>query len=304
MSASLAQRMARLLPAAAPPTPAHGAATPGVDALTELIARIERLHGGKHLAAPAAAPVAELAAALDGELLEGGIVRVRRNYPLTHRHGDQALGQLAACTQDHAGALRWPRRIAPQRLLFFDTETTGLAGGSGTLAFMVGVGRLAGASFVLTQYFMQNFAAEAALLAALAGEIYAESVLVSFNGRSFDAPLIATRCQLARRPDPLAALPHLDLLHALRRAAAGQLPNCRLQSAEAALLGLTRKDDLPGQLAPRAWTRWLGERRADWLAALAQHNRDDILSLAVLLPLLAGEPARLCEAPAPLRRRA
>ncbi|MBL8484593.1 MAG: ribonuclease H-like domain-containing protein [Rhodocyclaceae bacterium] len=302
MSASFAERMARLVPAAPQHTPAPAAARAG--ALAAVIARLERLHGARRERAPGATPAASLAAALDGESIDGGIVRLRRNYPLAYRHGDQPLARLAGCSQDHAGALRWPRRIAPAQLLFFDTETTGLAGGSGTLAFMLGVGRLCGANFVLTQYLMPTFAAEPALLAALAGEIRADSVLVSFNGRSFDASLIATRCRLARRPDPLAGLPHLDLLHALRRAAAGQLPNCRLQSAETGLLGLARSDDLPGQLAPRAWTRWLGENRADWLAALARHNRDDILSLAVLLPRLAGEPARLCEPAVPLRRSA
>ena len=120
-----------------------------------------------------------------------------------------------------------------------------------------------------------------------AGDWLAEAeALVSFNGRSFDAPLLTTRYRLAGQPDPLAGREHIDLLHPTRRAFGKRWPDCRLQTAERQLLGFHRVGDLPGAEVPEAWFEFVRFGFATRLPALLEHNRHDLLSLAVLLPAL------------------
>lgn len=238
----------------------------------------------------------ELAARLGGRLSMPGLIEIEYRHPLSVPHGCRALDMLAAPDLDWltgpsaAGAGR-------ARLVFIDTETTGLAGGTGTLAFLVGVARVKGTALVVTQWLITRFCAEPALLAALlealgrgpAGNPSAQGTveLVSYNGKSFDLPLLCTRLRMARMGAGLAGLAHHDLLHPLRTAFARRWPDCRLQTAERLLLGLERTDDLPGHRIPAVWADFVqfGETRE--LAALVQHNRIDLLSLAALLPALA-----------------
>ena len=126
---------------------------------------------------------------------------------------------------------------------------------------------------------------------------------VSYNGKSFDLPLLATRLALARLAPLPAFRPHADLLHAVRVAYARHWPDCRLATAEARLLGRTRDNDLPGHAVPAAWTAFLREGDLRALPGLLLHNRLDLVSLAELLPglgtrvpvatALIGEPAKL-----------
>ena len=110
-----------------------------------------------------------------------------------------------------------------------------------------------------------------------------EEVLVSYNGKSYDAPLLATRYRLARRTFPLMGLVHLDLLHPVRRRYRGRWPNCRLATVERELLGVVREHDLPGSEAPRAWLEFLRGGSAVDLRRVGDHNRQDLCSLAGLL---------------------
>ncbi len=178
--------------------------------------------------------------------------------------------------------------IARIRLLCFDTETTGLAGGTGTRAFMIGAADWQGNELRVRQLTMTKMAAEPAMLRTFAGWVDDATVLVSYNGKSYDAPLLNTRYRLARLYSPLPGLAHLDLLHPVRRRWRGVWPNCRLATAERQLLNVVREDDLPGSEAPRAWLDYLRGGSAANLRRVAEHNCQDLRSLAGVLGHLAG----------------
>ncbi|MGY3038723.1 uncharacterized protein YprB with RNaseH-like and TPR domain [Rhodanobacter sp. TND4EL1] len=173
------------------------------------------------------------------------------------------------------------------RLLHFDTETTGLAGGTGTRAFMIGAADWVDGRFRIRQLTITTMAAETAMLRTFAEWLSDDTVLVSYNGKCYDAPLLATRYRLARLPNPLAGLGHLDLLHPVRRHWKHQWENCRLATAERQLLGVVREDDLPGSEAPAAWLSYLRGGSARNLRRVAAHNAQDLKSLAGVLLRMA-----------------
>ena len=254
-------------------------ATPGLDDLRRIIRRIE----GRQAPRPAARPVE---AVLGGEVVDTGqgtLVVVRREYPLTHVHGRQPLAAALAAPLDLLSRVTRAEAPVTQRhgLLFLDTETTGLAGGTGTYAFLVGAALLEADRVVVTQYFMRDLDEEPALLAALGPLLERATGLVTFNGAGFDLPLLETRFVLARRRWP-AALPHLDLLWPARRVWTACLPDCRLATLEREVFGLARESDVAGGLIPALYFEFLRSRRAERLAPVFAHNRDDLLSLVAL----------------------
>src|SRR5690606_31598786 len=131
------------------------------------------------------------------------------------------------------------------RMVFLDTETTGLAGGTGTVAFLIGLGRVEAGHLVVRQFWLTSFAGERDLLAAAGDWVDGVDGMVTYNGRSFDLPLVATRCRLAGASDRFSGLRHLDLLGPTRRAFARRWEDCRLTTAERRLLRFERVDDLP-----------------------------------------------------------
>ena len=173
--------------------------------------------------------------------------------------------------------------VASDRVLAFDTETTGLAGGTGTRAFMIGAGDWKDGCLRIRQLLMTTMAAETAMLSEFARWLVPETVLLSYNGKSYDRPLLTTRYTLSRLPDPLRGLAHLDLLHPVRRFYRGVWENCRLATVERELLGVMREDDLPGSEAPAAWLHYLRGGSAEKLRRVAHHNAQDLSSLAGLL---------------------
>lgn len=174
--------------------------------------------------------------------------------------------------------------VAPrERFLHFDTETTGLAGGTGTRAFMIGAADWHDGVLRVRQLYITTMAAETAMLREFAGWVDAETVLVSYNGKSYDAPLLATRYRLARLPNPLHGLTHVDLLHPVRRRYRRVWENCKMQTAERNLLRIVREDDLPGSEAPRAWLTYLRGGSSTNLVRVAEHNLQDVRSLSGLL---------------------
>ncbi|MCD9033887.1 ribonuclease H-like domain-containing protein [Luteimonas sp. Y-2-2-4F] len=175
------------------------------------------------------------------------------------------------------------------RVLAFDTETTGLAGGTGTRAFMIGAADWRDGGLRLRQLTIATLAAEGAMLEAFAGWIGADTVLLSYNGKSYDRPLLSTRYRLARMADPLPACGHIDLLHPMRRRYRNVWPNCRLATAERELLGVLREDDLPGAEAPAAWLHYLRGGSAAKLRRVGLHNAQDLRSLCGLLEKLADQ---------------
>lgn len=165
--------------------------------------------------------------------------------------------------------------------VFLDLETTGLARGAGTYAFLIGVGRFNGDGFRLRQFFMRDYDEELTHLEALRTELQDAEAIVTFNGRSFDWPLLETRAIMNRLRLPL--LPHLDLLHPARRVWRPIIGGCRLVELEEEVLGVQREDDVPGHLIPQRYFDFLQTGDAAPLADVLVHNRLDILSMVALV---------------------
>jgi len=183
---------------------------------------------------------------------------------------------------------------APDRALYVDTETTGLHGGTGTLAFLVGLAfwredEAAGAStLVVEQLLLRSPGEEGPMLARIAARIRDASMLVSFNGKAFDLPLLRTRFAMARMEVPREP-PHLDLVHVARRVHKARGGPCRLKAIEDAVLGFTREDDVPGSEVSAYYLHFLrsGDTRA--LVGVVDHNAWDVVSMASLVGVY-GEP--------------
>src|SRR5256884_7409799 len=251
-----------------------------LDELRRMIRRVETRRPPR----PAAPPAHEV---LGGELVETGggpLLGGGRGYPLPHAHGREPLGPAFTAPLDLLSAVARAETPAgdSRGLLFLDTETTGLAGGTGTYTFLVGVGRLDGDRFIVEQYFMRDFDEEPALLAALVPLLEQAAGVGTFNGSALDLPLLETRFVLARRRWP-PRLPHLDLLRPARRVFAPRCADCRLTTLEREVLGLEREDDVSGALIPALYFDFLRSHRAPPPARVFDHNRHDVLSLVALL---------------------
>ena len=235
---------------------------------------------------------------------------VERRWAAGARHGREAIGALAE-RLDRASsdaALFTSGAPAAPPFVFFDLETTGLSGGAGTLAFLVGCGWFeSDGSFLTRQFLMTQYADERAVLERVAAEFSRAGALVSFNGKSFDTPLLETRFVFHRLPWVGAVLPHVDVLHPARRfwkrdggrlfagrgsAAAYATPiprtgfsdasSCSLQTLERQLLGLRRIGDVSGFEIPARYFQFVRSGDARPLAAIVEHNRLDLLTLAAL----------------------
>ncbi len=270
-----------------------GEARPAADEeLLPLKARLERLVAAAALRerrrGPAPVPLEELVEGMRIENERGEFFLVDSSVHLEVRHGDVPLSRFHAIGPGTIGVLTAEPELDGfdlRRAVFLDTETTGLAGGAGTAAFLIGVGWVDGERFRVRQYFMRDYHEEGALLHALARELARFDRLVTFNGKMFDVPLLDARFRLNRGRFPLDGAPHLDLLHPARRLWKARLESCRLQSLEAALLGLRRHGDISGEEIPQVYFDWVRRRDARLLARVFEHNRQDIVSLAALAVL-------------------
>jgi uncharacterized protein len=260
--------------------------------LGRVIRRIEE----KHRARPVAARRASLDEVLDGGIEEtdsGRVFVVRRRFGAGHCHGAAPLDEARELAPESLGLLARQGAVPPARarLLYLDTETTGLAGGTGTYAFLVGLGFFDGDAFEVRQYFMRDLDEEPALLAALDAQFRRFDGVVTYNGGGFDLPLLETRFVLARRRFP-GTIPHLDLLTPARRLWSGRLADCRLGTVEQHVLRFARPDDLPGALIPSVYFDYLRRKQPGELPRVFDHNRHDILSLAALTGWVAAAMAR------------
>lgn len=215
---------------------------------------------------------------------------VERSESADACHGRMQVGAMAETLQRTEREAPLLANGAPARLpfVFFDLETTGLSGGAGTLAFLVGCGWFdeAGA-FVTRQYVLARAADERPMLQAVARHLDTAGAIVSFNGRSFDAPLLESRFLYHRLSWTAGRLPHVDILHPARRfwrsdAVDGQPSSCSLGTLERQLLGAHRLDDVPGFEAPARYFQFVRTGDARQLAGVLEHNRLDLLSLAAL----------------------
>ncbi|MDR1579228.1 MAG: ribonuclease H-like domain-containing protein [Synergistaceae bacterium] len=172
---------------------------------------------------------------------------------------------------------------AGEHLSFLDIETTGLSGGTGTYAFLCGLGVVCGKYFKVVQFFLKNPAHEAEWLEAVDACIPEDATLVTYNGKTFDIPMLTTRHILSRMRPHWESSPHVDLLYFSRRFYRGYLESCSLGSVETNILGVRRANqDVPGYLIPEIYARYLRTGDAAPLQGVFYHNELDIASLASL----------------------
>lgn len=222
---------------------------------------------GQRPGLPAAAPAA-------GPHAADGVEVVRARYALAHRHGAVEIGaSLDWVAAEHAGAA--------EGIIWLDTETTGLAGGTGTYAFLIGVAYIDGETLVTEQFLLRRLRSEAHLLAAVGERLAGRPHLVTFNGQRFDWPILESRFILARQPQAAPEV-HTDLITPARRLWHRVLGTYRLATLEAEVVGARRYDDVPGWLIPGIYVQYLrsGDRTA--LDPVIAHNRADLLAMVAL----------------------
>ncbi len=236
---------------------------------------------------------------MDGEVTQnrfGRFVLVRKRFDQNKLHQEIKLSSswningelLARICLSRKSSIKQTSQIPfdLKEAVFFDCETTGLAGGVGTCAFLVGLGYLSGEEFWVEQYFMQDFHQEKAVLFAVAERLCGFKFLVSFNGKCYDLPLLQNRLVINRldfNPDNWA---HLDLLFPCRRLWKRRIGECSLSNIEQKILGVRREVDVPSFLVPQIYFDYLRTDEAEPLISVFHHNLYDVLSLLRLSVLM------------------
>lgn len=275
MSTTALEQLRRLRQQAGQSIPLSPVATP-VPASADAMQNLRRLLGVRERRMPLAPlPASPRQRDLPGIELSSGLHLIEQLLP------------WEAMPASLDGAFAREGELALADLLFFDTETTGLAGGAGTRAFMIGASDFVPQGLRVRQLLIATLSAERAMLEVFRSWLHVRTRLVSYNGRCYDAPLLVTRYRLSRQRNPLEGLAHLDLLFPTRRRYRGVWENCRLATIERQALGIVREDDLPGSEAPAAWLRYLRGGSSDLLKRVVAHNFQDVVTLARLLPHLA-----------------
>ncbi|MCR2802884.1 ribonuclease H-like domain-containing protein [Paenibacillus soyae] len=214
---------------------------------------------------------------------EWGPYLVRRlEYPLNHRHGTHALGELVEAAPGLAAFHEEAGCPSPQSILYLDLETTGLGVGTGNVPFMIGIGYMNGESFVIEQSLIRHPAEEYAMMMDLKRKLRNFSYLATYNGKTFDWPLVLNRMIMnAIGSSPWTPL-HLDFLHPSRSIWRNTLTSCKLSHIEEERLGIEREDDVPGSLAPQLYFQFLADGNPEPLEGVFRHNEIDLMSLACL----------------------
>lgn len=206
--------------------------------------------------------------------------------PLTAYYGAVALEDLVNHPLTPLAVLESEPAVstaAMKEFVFFDTETTGLAGGTGTYIFLLGLGYFEDNAFCVKQIFMRDYAEEPALLWLTGQVLSGKSVVVTYNGKCFDVPLLRTRLIAARNDQTIIPTLHLDLLYGCRRLWREKHGSCKLTNLESRILNVERRGDIPGELIPQIYFEFLRTGVVDQLRNVFIHNRYDIISLAGLL---------------------
>jgi uncharacterized protein YprB with RNaseH-like and TPR domain len=211
----------------------------------------------------------------------GSFLNRKRTFSIQHKHGQYELAKLTGCVQE-LQSFHPSSEVGLEQLLFFDTETTGLGIGAGNVPFMIGIGYYEQEKFITEQFFIRNPAEELAMLRYFNTCLTRFSHVVSYNGRTFDWPIVHNRYVLNRLKLSNPDLLHLDFLYASRSFWKNTLPSCRLSKVEEERLGFSRLDDVPGSMAPTLYFQYLSEKRPSIMHGVFVHNEHDILSLAGL----------------------
>jgi len=215
----------------------------------------------------------------------GTCLRIRTDYPTSHCHGKISLDTFR---EVDSSIFSWIGNDSSfndvdfSQTIFIDTETTGLAGGAGTVPFLVGVGYFQDNQFILDQYFMRDYDEERALLSFVADYIRPEIPLITYNGKGYDAHVLSSRWTLSRMPVNILTAPHLDLLYPVRRLWRRRLSDCSLGHVETMILAFQRVGDVPGFLIPSLFFDFLRSGDFKLLEPVFAHNRWDILTLVCL----------------------
>ncbi|MCY9697974.1 ribonuclease H-like domain-containing protein [Paenibacillus alginolyticus] len=225
--------------------------------------------------------------------LAGSFVMRRRVYGADSVHGKYRLRELAGVAQQLSCFHDRDAVVRLEELLFFDTETTGLGVGAGNVPFMVGIGFYTGELFTVEQLLIRNPAEEHAMLVYLQELLDRFTHIISYNGRTFDWPILKNRYVLNRLQLDDAKLLQIDLLYPSRSLWRNTLPSCRLSKVEESRLGFERVDDVPGSMAPALYFQYLAEKNPSVLEGVFVHNEHDIVTLAALAihfgKLVSGE---------------
>lgn len=269
-----------------------------LELLRRRVARIDRKYANGPPPRPQtpAPVVSEEERAHVEEWLSGGVVesasgahyQTTRFWERYRRHGAMDVSMLDELPEDLFGAVSEGLipPSSPRRWAFLDTETTGLAGGTGTCAFLIGLGWITPEGFRLKQYFLREPGEEKSALESLAADLEPFEVLVTYNGKTFDQPLLETRYRLARLKPPFTRLTHMDLLHGARRLWKLRFDSCRLVELEGQILGVEREGDVPGELIPYLYFEYLRKKEITRLVPVFHHNAIDILTLACLAAIV------------------
>ncbi|MFD0670260.1 ribonuclease H-like domain-containing protein [Cohnella sp. GCM10027633] len=220
---------------------------------------------------------------------DGGSFLLRRiAYPLPYMHGRYGLEELPDCAASLtpvAARQNQAREAAPveaSRMLFLDTETTGLGVGAGNVPFMVGFGYYAEGAFVVEQTLIRHPGEERAMLEYLLTHLKDKDHLVTYNGRTFDWPVLVNRYIMNGWRTNGAEPGHLDFLHPSRALWRKTLVSCRLAVVEEERLGFLRGEDVPGTMAPALYVQYLNDGNPAHLHGVYTHNEKDVLTLAAL----------------------
>jgi len=222
-----------------------------------------------------------------GQIIESAdhlFVKKRIIYGINRCFGRVNFSELTDL--EFTDSLWWTRLHAAckiSEMVFLDAETTGLAGGTGTCAFLIGLGYITGEGLVIEQYLMRDFDEEYPMLCKLINTLRKFKVLVTFNGKSFDWPLLESRLTYSRLGTINWDGAHLDLLHISRRLWGKRLERCSLSCIEESILGHIREDDIPGSRIPGIYFEYLENRNTDMMKKVIKHNEWDIAAIAALL---------------------
>jgi uncharacterized protein len=239
------------------------------------------------------------AASLPGETLQtasGPLHRIERWLEPEHRHGRALVRHALEAESGVLARLALDPSLAGvdlSRMLVLDTETTGLSGGAGTVPFLVGLGWFEQGAFKLEQLFVTNFGGEVPVLRYLAEQLARASCIVTYNGKSFDWPLLRSRFVINRVACPEPPL-HIDLLHCARRVLKPRLSSVRLVEVERSLLGFYRDDDVDGAEIPGRYLGYLRSGDPRLLLPVFEHNANDVIALTAVLWRLCAHFERLC----------
>ena len=203
-------------------------------------------------------------------------------FDLNFMHGGTPLGKFLSITSDNFKCLAADseyKDLLPHNYLFIDTETTGLAGGTGTYIFLLGIGYFENERFIIQQYLLPDFACEAGMMAQIQQKLARIKGFVSYNGKSYDIPLLRTRLILNKlKTDDIDRKQHVDLLHCSRRLWK-KYTQCSLQAIETEILGFARQNDIPGKDIPAVYFNFLKTKDMAPLKTVLKHNVIDILSM-------------------------